>query len=1349
MVRKLIDWAVGNPLIVMILVTAFAISGGYAFTHVNIEAYPDPAPAIIEVVAQFPGASAEEVERQVTIPLEVALAGMPGLETTRSKSLFGLSHIRNQFDYSRDYEQAKQDVLNRLASFNPPPGALTPQISPASPIGEILRYTIYNPKDSAGRPIYSLSDLKAVQDYVLQRELLRVPRIAGVTGVGGTVKRYEVQPDPDRLAQYRVSLAQLQNALGNANANGSGDNFTQGKQRNVVVRSLGLIGLGQDPHLATLSVHDPVRAASHLRIEEARRCREIRQVVVASVNNVPVRVDNLVEGGPILNADGTVSLRKLFQKPDGSAEWDGAESWDDSSVLNNDGTPRDDDATIAMKLNWSKALLSRGVVMGYQTRQGQVGLSRPLRSRRWEQLSEREQQEIREQNGWPEPQPLSFGDEFRAMFRGRPPEPGDPQRFVWWRDDRRVWHSRPADARSWAQLSDSERSAVRSQFGDRLPAAADAPDWRFFQSNGQWDGWDEGRWIDDDDVVQGVVLLRKGQESLPALKAVMAKIDELNQPGHLPPGMKIVPYYNRTDLINRTTETVHENLLVGMGLVTAILLMFLGNVRAAVIVAINIPLALLFAFGVLFARGKSANLLSLGAVDFGIIVDSSVIIVESIYRHLTDETHHGRPLRERISEACGVVTKSLFFATIIMVCALLPLFTMTGPEGQIFGPMADTYAFALAGALLLALTVSPVLCLLLYRNIGKPPSDSAWSRGLRAVSSFLLLPVLLYPFRWLFSPKGDERENRLVRALDSFFLWQLKVALKLRVAVLALFVAGVCFTGVMAANMGREFMPELEEGNMLIRGTFPVNISLEEVTLRTRQFREILQQFPEVRYIPTASGRPDDGTDPTGYYNMEANIPLRPDTEWPVVPEYGRPRKKAELLEEITSALTRQLPGVDWDISQMIRDNVMESLSGVKGENSIKLFGPDLDTLERLAAQMKDDLENVRGVENAGVFRIQGQSNLEFPIDRRKCSYWNVSAADVQGIIGCVVGGKAVTQVQEGERTADLTIRWPLRLRGDESAIRAIPVPVGSNVVTGGPIVSPASPFGGSAVATATGGLAIAPPATTGNLFNAAPYWTSTPTRRLDDLVTPLNSKGQPDPGGSFLRPGASTIYREQGQRLIAIKFDVRGRDLAGTVADARSTVDHLVSTPYRTEWSGEFKQMEEAEKRMARMFAVSLVLIALLLYLAFRSLLDAGVVFANVLAMVIGGVVALQVAGLNFNISAAVGFISILGVAVMNGLLFVSAFNSMRARGMELDEVLVKGTKQLVRPLVMTALAAILGLLPAALSTKMGSESQKPLAVVVVGGMLFTIFALVLVPVLYSLYGARTPPEGAGDLAH
>ena len=626
---------------------------------------------------------------------------------------------------------------------------------------------------------------------------------------------------------------------------------------------------------------------------------------------------------------------------------------------------------------------------------------------------------------------------------------------------------------------------------------------------------------------------------------------------------------------------------------------------------------------------------------------------------------------------------------------------------------------------------------------------------------------------------------------------QLQLLLKVRWLALILFVAVLAFTGVTAANMGREFMPELEEGNLMVRGTFPVSVSLREVSERAEHVRKVLQQFPEFNVMVSTIGRPDDGTDPTGYYNVETFIPMRPQEKWPgwievdfprareltaerlakhdeafreaiekagtkdelakVLRDHGHkepswwaePRPKVELVKALDEALEADFPGVDFDISQIIRDNVMEALSGVKGENSIKVFGPDLDTLESTAMNIRDTLNTVQGVQNAGVFRVQGQANLEFPVDRRKCKVWGVTPADVQTVIQSAVGGKPTSQIQEGEKQFDLTLRWPVPLRESEEKILEIPVPVSNIVTPGNQVATPSSPVGSGGVGLSPTGSTVPQPSPTGNPNNVPPVTPGTNTVPLSSLVTPLDAAGRPTPNGSFMRSGASTIYREQGQRLIAIKFEVRGRDLASTVAEARSRVDPMLSPPYRAEWSGEFKQMEAAEKRMAGMFAVSLVLIAVMLYLAFHSFLDAAVVFANVLAMGVGGVWALKLVGLNFNISAAVGFISILGVAVMNGLLFVSAMNGLRAKGMPLNEAVIAGTRQLVRPVVMTALAAILGLLPAAMSTKMGSESQRPLAVVVVGGMLFTILCLNLVPLLYSFYGHRTPPAGAGDMAH
>jgi cobalt-zinc-cadmium resistance protein CzcA len=1168
MIGKLIEWALNNPLIVILLTLALIGFGGYAFLKVNVEAYPDPAPAIIEVVAQYPGASAEEIERQVTIPLEVALAGMEGLTYTRTKSLFGLSHLRNQFDYGVDFEKAKQEVLNRLQSVQQQlPAGVVPQLSPETPTGEIFRYTLRNAKDAAGRDVYTLNDLKALQDWVLEREFRRIPRIADVTSTGGTVKRYEIQPDPGRMRLRGITLQQLQSALTNSNTSVGGAYLTQG---HIVlnVRSVGLFGGGRDPVLSVLSMKDPAKAAAMLRAEDDRRIREIRELVITSVNNVPVKVENIVEGGPV--AAG-------------------------------------------------KPLGARGVVVGHQTRLGRISLSRP---------------------------------------------------------------ADPNDAFSYHLV----------------------------------EGPNDVLWRDEDDKVQGIVLLRKGSDSLPALRDVQAKVDELNsgESGVMLPGVKIEPYYDRTDLINITTETVRENLLLGMTLVTAVLLMFLSNVRSAIIVAINIPLALLFAFAVLFLRGRSANLLSIGAVDFGIIVDSSVIMVENIFRHLSSGEHLELALKERILRACREVERSLTFTTVIMVCALLPLFTMKGPEGQIFGPMADTYAFALGGALLLSLTISPILCMLFFRR---------------------LTPA---------------RDNFLVRWLKASYLWQLRLCLDHRWISLSVFLALVAATLVFALP-GREFMPELEEGNVYIRATFPLNMSLDRVSQNADKARAILRSYPEVAAVVPQVGRPDDGTDPTGFYNVETFVPLLPHDEWPAEVEQtgwrrlvfgaARARTKDELIEAMNDELNRKIPGVDWNFSQNIRDNVMEALSGVKGDNSVKIYGPDLDQLEKTATQVKNALKGIRGIENPFVFSIKGQSNLEFRVDPDKCERWGVSVADVNNVVETALSGKAFTRMIEGEKLFDIVIRWPEWRRNSESSVLDIAVDITNNQVVLGVNPGSLSPLGTEAL----------PPSNTGSQLNTANPINNTPRLRLRDLVTPIDDLGNLDPHGSFIRPGASTIYREQGQRFIALKFSVNSQksDLAGAVAEARKAAEPLIRPPYRAEWSGEFQEMEEAEGRLVRVFALALVLILILLYLAFRSLLDGAVVLSGVVGVSLGGLWALYFTGTYLNVSGAVGFISVLGVAILNGLLLVSSFNAFRADGVPVRQAIEKGVEKLIRPVTMTALAAIFGLLPAALSTRIGSQSQRPLAIVVVGGMIMTLLLTNLVPLLYSFYGHREPPVDARKLAH
>jgi cobalt-zinc-cadmium resistance protein CzcA len=1174
MIGKLIEWAVNNRFVVFLLALALAVIGGYAFLHTNVEAYPDPAPAIVEIATQYPGASAEEVERQVTIPIEVALAGMPGLTEIRSKSLFGLSYVSSQFEYGIEFNKVRLEVLSRIPQGDLPAG-VSPQISPASPIAEIVEYVLLNPKDALGRGIYTLNDIKALHDWPVKRAFRRLPRIADAVSFGGSMKRYEVQPDPERLKQYGITLQQLQSAITASNANVGGDYLPQGHTVQVV-RGLGLIGGGKDPMQRALTMKDATTASDYLREEEERRLQEIRLVGVAATNNVPVRVNALVDGGPLRLGDD---------------------------------------------------VSDRGVIVGERTRLGRVGFSYP-----------------------------------RTDAAGR---------------------------------------EVRDARGVRV-------------------------WIDEPDVVQGTVYMRKGEESLPALRDVMAKIKEMNDsPGHLLPGVNLKAYYDRTELIDATLETVRENLLLGLVLVAFILLMFLSNVRTALIVAINIPLALLFAFATMFLRGKSANLLSIGAVDFGIIVDSSVIMVENIYRHVSSGEHADLPLKERILRASREVERSLFFSTVIMVCALLPLFTMKGPEGQIFGPMADTYAFALGGALLLALTLSPVLCLIFFKNL-KPA-----------------------------------RDNLLVRGIKRFYLWQLDCCLNYRWLALGGVGLLVAATVYALPNLGREFMPELEEGNLYIRAVLPMNVSLEEANAKIGLAREIIRKYPEVQTVMSQTGRPDEGTDPIGFYNSEIMVPLKSAQKWePVKRQEGwraylfgdkRPRTKAELIEEMNAELADVLIGVDWTFSQNIRDNVMEVLSGVKGENSVKIIGPDLEELERLAEQAKTALAAVNGVENPGVLHIKGQVNLEFPIDRAQCALWNVSVADVHNVIETAVGGKPFTQMIEGEKIFDVSLRWPQRLRQTEDLILSIPVDIDSHTVTAGSMAAAAAtPVSGASTSLAASGTSLSMPALTGSIFDSTLTNLSVvPRRPLRTFVTPVDADGRPDRKGRFTQPGAVMIQRESGHRLIAVKFGVRGRDLASTVAEAQKKIEPMLPPGYSAEWGGEFQEMQEAEHRLVAIVSLSMVLILILLYLAFRSLLDAVTVMSGVGAVSIGGIWALLLTDSNFNISAAVGFISILGVAIMNGLLMISSFNALRAQGVRLREAITRGMEKLVRPVTMTALAAIIGLLPAAFSTRIGSESQKPLAIAVVGGMVATLVLTNLVPVLYSFYGKRQPPAGAGQMAH
>ncbi|MFO0957995.1 MAG: efflux RND transporter permease subunit [Isosphaeraceae bacterium] len=808
MVHAIIVWSLHNRLIVVLAVLGLIGVGVHSALNLNVEAYPDPTPPLVEVIAQNPGASPEEMERLVGIPLETALNGMPGLEDLRSTSIAGLTDIKCQFSYGTDYGAARQEVINRI-SFVDLPAGVKPVLSPWSPTGEIVRYVLEGPG-------YTLNQLKAVQDWVINRALKQVPGVIDVTGYGGTVKQYQVLIDPDLLRRYNVTMEQVEDSIIKSNANVGGDLLTLGSQVHNV-RATGLLGGGIDPL-------DPARVdrAQSLEIQK-----------VDDLYNVIVETN---EGTPIY-------LRQVAQ-----------------------------------------------VIVGHRPRLGIVG-------------------------------------------RG-----------------------------------------------------------------------------EENDVIEGIVLMRKYEKSLPTSEAVAARIDELNRGGLLPPGMQLIPFNKRTDLVHVTTENVLHNLLTGMALVVVVLFVFLGDVASAGIVALVIPLSLFFAITVLNLQGKSANLLSIGAVDFGIIVDSSVIIVENIYRHITaHDADHSRPLIERIGEASREIERPLFFSTAILICAFVPLFSMTGPAGALFGPMANTYAFSILGALLVAMTLAPVLCSLLFRN------------------------------------KREEKDTLVDRLMKAVYRRTLVVALNRRIPTMIVCGALLAFTAVLVPGLGGEFMPGFEEGNLWIRAILPRTVSLDEAARYAPRLREVIAGVPEVRGVMSHIGRPDDGTDVTSFFNVELNVPMQPMERWAQRPitwmglHLGeRTIRRTEIEDELMEKF-REFPGVSFSFSQLIRDNVEEALSGVKGANSVKLFGSDLEHAGEGRAGWARALEQVPGIENVGLFHIVGQPNLEIQIDRSGARY-GINVADVEAVVQVAVGGKAFSQMVEGEKLYDIVLRVPEELRNDPTDIARLPI---------------------------------------------------------------------------------------------------------------------------------------------------------------------------------------------------------------------------------------------------------------------------------------------------------------------
>jgi cobalt-zinc-cadmium resistance protein CzcA len=1068
--------------IVVLGVLVFCAAGLVAFSRLNIEAYPNPAPVILEITAQAAGLSAEEMEKYYTIPMEVGLYPTPGVVNVRSTSFYGLSFVRVTFAYGVDYYFALTQASISLQQNVTLPGNLVPTIQQSSLVGEIYRYQIVGP------PHFGLTNLRTLQDYVVTRRLLTVPGVVQINSWGGTTKQFDVDADLDKLEAYNITVPQLITALGNANINVGGREISIGQQ-SVNIRGVGLVDSG--------GADD---------VTKGYKVQDIENVVLAQSNGLPIQVKNVAK-----------------------------------------------------------------VSVGYVPRLGIAGRDK------------------------------------------------------------------------------------------------------------------------EDDVAAAIVVMGRTQHTNDIIPKVHAEVERINSDGTLPPGVKIVSYYDRSSLVGVTTHTVLHNLIFGCLLVFFIQWIFLGELRSAIIVGINIPFALFFSIIILVLRGEDANLLSLGAVDFGIIVDSAVIMVENIYRnfqsrpdersmllqHLaegywgddpTSSTAQGGgaarwPERLRMIFVSGLqVDKAVFFTAAITVTAFLPLFTMTGVEGQIFGPMARTYGYALAGALLATFTVTPVLAaLLLPRHIHEV--ETIFVRGLRATYT----PVL----RWA--------------------LGNLRLAVTVGVVFLAL-------SFVAASRLGSEFLPALEEGNFWIRASMPPTLSLEAGTEPTRKMREILLRHPEVLTVVSQHGRPDNGSDASPFSNVELFAPLKPFDEWPAN------LTKEKLTDELQKEFSEELPGISFNFSQYIQDNVEEALSGVKGANSIKIVGPNLDVLESLASQAMAEMSKVQGVADLGIFHLLGQPNLNIRIDREKAARYGLNTGDVNTVVQAALGGTNATTVLEGDRTFALAVRLEPKYRESIDAIRNVKV----------------------AYATPSG--------TNGYI----------PLSEIADIS---------------LDTGASFIYRERSQRYSPIKFSVRGRDLGSTVAEAQERIAAAIKLPtgYQMLWSGEFDNLQAAKARLMIVVPITLMLIMVLLFSLFNSLRDSLLSLAGIPFSVGGGLIALYLAGLDFSVSAAIGFISLFGVAVMDGILNITYFRELRSRGLSVAEAVFQGAEQRMRPMLMTALSAGVGLFPAAISHGIGSQVQRPLATVVVGGMFIgPILLLVVAPALRRIFlasdttpaivSSEPPDEAATD---
>ncbi|ABQ35113.1 efflux RND transporter permease subunit [Bradyrhizobium sp. BTAi1] len=1035
---RLVAIAVQRRFLMVGMFVAVLIGGLIAFRQLNIEAYPDPTPPMVDIVTQSPGLSAEEIERYITIPIETQVAGIKNLRTIRTISLYGLSDVKLQFSFDYTYDEALQQVLNRLSQLSPLPGNVTPQISPLSAVGEIYRYRLRGP------PGYSVLDLKTLQDWVLQRRFRAVPGVIDVTGWGGKTKTYEIQVDFNKLVANGLTLPQLLQAVGNSNINVGGNTVEIGTQ-SAVVRGVGLI----------------------------RSMDDLANTMVSQSGGNPVLVKDV--------ANVTVA-----EKP----------------------------------------------------RLGIAGLN------------------------------------------------------------------------------------------------------------------------NNDDIVQGIVLMRRGEQSSPTIARVEQLVDQINNSTILPPGVRIERIYDRKDLIDTTTHTVLHNMVVGIGLIVLLQWVFLGNLRSALIVGATIPFALFFAVIILVLRGESANLLSVGAIDFGLIVDATVIMVEAIFRrlsqttplsaaeesHISPETMMGMKSHAILSAAADV-SRSIFFAAAIIIAAFLPLFTLSGVEGNIFGPMARTYAYALAGGLLATFTVTPAL-------------------------SAIILPAHV-----------EETETRLMRLLHAIYAPVLRWAVGNRNLVITGAIGLVLLTVVVGRLLGLEFLPKLEEGNLWIRATLPPTISLQEGNAYVNEMRKMIRARPEVEAVVSQHGRPDDGTDAAGFFNAEFFAPLKPVKDWPGT------KDKDQLTAELLKQLDDRFPGVEFNFSQYLQDNVSEAVSGVKGENSIKLYGNDLQALTDTANKIKQVLSTVQGVTDLAVFTSLGQPTVQIDIDRAKAARYGLAPGDINATIKVAIGGDTAGDLYEpgSDRHFPIIVRLAPEYRKSAEAIENLRIGAqGPNGVTQIPL---------SEVATIK-------------------------------LVS-----------------GAAYIYREQQERYLPIKFSVRERDLGSAIQEAQQKVAEQVQLPAgsRVEWVGEFGNLQDAIKRLSIVVPISLALIGVLLWFNFGSMADTLLAMSVIPMAIFGGVVGLVLSGIPFSVSAAIGFIALFGIAVMDGIIILSQFNQLIDEGVDRIEAVIRTGELQLRPVLMTCVVAGIGLLPAALSTGIGSQVQKPLAIVVVTGMMLApVVILITLPVLISLFSRR-----------